>query len=180
MKPDIVQRQVRSWYGLDAEIIIESDYWHLVRAGSVWLPHPPLVNLPIRWGLPRPTRRWLGYQHEFGHVQTLPAILAYTVWLCRQAPGMQGRSLWWWLSWLARVLIVHQVAWEILAEGYVVATSRRHYCRVYRDHPNPLLLLFWAGLGWLAVLGTVNLRRSKSRLQVRDRMSVGDVRVGRG
>ncbi|MFQ5614102.1 MAG: hypothetical protein ACE5H9_18430 [Anaerolineae bacterium] len=52
MEEKHLPRRVRAWYGLPGEIVIESDYWHLVKVGPFPLPHPPLINLFTRRGLP--------------------------------------------------------------------------------------------------------------------------------
>ncbi len=146
--------KVRSWYGLPGEIVIEHDFWHLVRVGSVSLPHPPLVNLFIRQGLPHSERRRLSYWHEFGHLQTLPLALLHMLWLLR--PGVAPpRS---WKERLARwasILLAHQALWELASEGYVVSKAGpASYRQIYRTHPNPWLRWFWVGMAGLALVGS--------------------------
>jgi hypothetical protein len=120
-------RQVRAWYGLPGQIVIEGDHWHLVKVGDLRLPHPPLINLLIRRGLPREARLCLSYDHELGHLQTLPLAVAYAVWLWRRTSGLRQGS---WLSRLIRLaaaLSAHEAAWELAAESYVLANAGRVY-----------------------------------------------------
>ena len=143
-------RQVRSWYGLPGEVVIEHEHWHLVKVASLPLPHPPLVNLFIRRGLPTEERRRLSYWHEFGHLQTLPIALLHAFWLLSFRPSRR-------LSWQGRLLrmgaifLAHEAVWELASEGYVVFKTGRDYRRVYRTHPNRWVVPFWAGMTGLAL-----------------------------
>jgi len=121
------------------------------------LPHPPLINLLIRRGLPPEARLRLSYWHEMGHLQALPLALAQAVWMWRCQSGSRPRSLWRRLIRLTAGLIAHEAAWELAAESYAMAKAGREYRRLYHEHPNPLLALFWGGLGGLALLGTIFL-----------------------
>ncbi len=145
---------LHAWYGLPGEIVIEHDYWHLVRVGAVSLPHPPLVNLFIRRGLPVEERRRLSYWHEFGHLQTLPLALLHGLWLAW--PGsVRVRSWRERLTRLAALLLAHEALWELLSESYVVwKVGPTAYRRIYRSHPNPWLRGFWVGMALLALVGS--------------------------
>ena len=155
-----VSRRVRAWYGLPGEIVIESDYWHLVKVGPLPLPHPPVVNFFIRRGLSPRDRLYLSYLHELGHLQTLPVALLYALWLWRGRRGGPRASSWWRrLARLALGVAAHEAAWELAAEAYVVAKTGRTYRRLYRERPNPLLALFWGGMAALVLAGTASLRR---------------------
>ncbi len=147
-------RVLHSWYGLPGEIVVEHDHWHLVRVGAVALPHPPLVNLFIRRGLPKEERRRLSYWHEFGHLQTLPLALLHGLWLLR--PGRPGTpSLRERLARLAALLLAHEAMWELLSEGYVVwKVGPSTYRGIYRAYPNPWLRGFWVGMAVLALAGS--------------------------
>jgi len=107
-----VPGKVRAWYGLSGEILVENELWHLVRLGPISLPHPPLINLFLRAGLPKENRLRLSFEHEYGHLQTLPLALLHLA-LLRPRRASLG-------SWLA-ALIAHQAVWELAAEGWVVA-----------------------------------------------------------
>ncbi|GEM_PF-1529218 len=125
-------RRVRAWYGLPAEIVIEGDYWHWVKVGSVPVPHPPLINLIVRRGLPREERLALSYRHEFGHVQTLPfALLHMTALWFLWAKSRFGAS-WPRAARLLAAFVVHEATWELMAEGYVALRTGRRYLRIHR------------------------------------------------
>jgi hypothetical protein len=153
MQPVDTPQQVRSWYGLPGEIVIEHDYWHLVKVASLPLPHPPLVNLFIRRGLPAEERRRLSYWHEFGHLQTLPIAVLHAAWLLsfrswRRLPWR--RRLW----RLGAMFLAHEAVWELASEGYVVGKTGRDYRQIYRQHPNRWLALFWTGMSGLALVAS--------------------------
>lgn len=150
-----VSQRVRAWYGLPGEIIIENDYWHLVKVGGLPLPHPPVINLLIRRGLPRSARRQLSYWHEFGHLQTLPLALGHAIWLWRHKSPQRQKPLRAQLLWLATALVIHEAGWELAAESYVVGKIGGKYKEWYRQYPNPLLAAFWVGMTGVALLGTV-------------------------
>lgn len=168
MSTEGLPRRVRAWYGLPGEIVIEGDSWHLVKVGPVPLPHPPLVNRLIRRGLPPEARLRLSYCHELGHLQTLPLALAHGFWLWRSRPRPRSRSLASRLGQLSAALAIHEAAWEVASETYVLARSGRDYRRLYRKHPNPLLAVFWGSMAGLALLGTIiSLWRESSRRRSR-------------
>jgi len=144
-------REVQAWYGLRGEIEVQNEFWHLVRVGSVSLPHPPLVNLFLRAGLPRSQRLSLSFAHEFGHLQTLPVALTHLLLL----RPMRRKSL---TAWLAAML-AHQALWELAAEGWVAARERRSYRAAYRSalwRP----LIFGAVMFALAAVGSRRALRS--------------------
>ncbi len=151
----------RSWYGLRAEIEVENEHWHLVRACGVTLNHPPIVNLILRRGLPREDRNRLSLLHEFGHLQMLPIALAHALLLV-----LAGR---WWgrgtkgtLAVLGSAVIAHETVWELASEVYVAASAGSEYGRIYRAHPNRVgQALFWAGTTLLAALTTLNVLRNR-------------------
>jgi len=58
---------------------------------------------------------------------------------------------------LAALLLVHEAAWELAAESYVLSRDVRAYSRAYRAHPNPLLPIFWIVVALATVAGTVRL-----------------------
>jgi len=151
--------RVRTWYGLPVEILVEGDYWHKVRVGVISLPHPPLVNLLVRRGLPRAARERLSYWHELGHVQVLPLALAHAVWLWRRR-GRREQSRSWAgrVAHLAGAVIAHEVAWELAAEGYVAARTWPEYGQLYRKHPKPFLTFWGIGMAVLALLGLAGSR----------------------
>ena len=152
-------RHVRSWYGLDGEIVVENELWHLVRVGKVTLNHPPVVNTFIRAGLPRSERLRLSYLHEYGHFQTLPLALLHAAVLLGRGLGKR-RSPGSWIGWLVALLVAHEAVWELASESYVAISEGPTYRRTYRSNPNPFLPVFWismaalsSGLTWLLARG---------------------------
>ena len=82
MKPKIAKRistEVRTWYGAKGRVELHDPFWHIVGVWGLDVPHPPLVNLLIRMGLPRDAKRELSFHHEFGHLEMLPFALLETV-----------------------------------------------------------------------------------------------------
>lgn len=142
--------KVRAWYGLPGDIEVENELWHLVRVAGMSLPHPPLVNLVLRRGLPRADRLRLSYLHEFGHFQTLPLALAHglgLLWITRKT----RRSLLGWLAWSAGAVAANEAVWELLSEGYVVARDPAGYRKAYRQTHGPVVAAFWAIMGALGI-----------------------------
>lgn len=154
------QKMLRTWYGLKAEIDIESTSWHLVRIGRLALPHPPLVNLVLRKGQGRADYLRLSLLHEFGHLQTFPIALAHTILLLAVARRRGGlRNI---LAGAGAWLLAHEAAWEMVSELYVVAQAGDDYRRIYRENPNRGgRLLFWGGMTLLTALATRNLVRTR-------------------
>jgi hypothetical protein len=133
---------------------------------GVALPHPSLVNVVIRRGLPVGDRLRLSYWHELGHLQALPLVAVAA--LIKRASARRGRR-----SLMLSILGLNAL-WELLAESYVVWKVRGEYLRIYRRTWNPFLIPFWAGMGALSVsllwkrsastsndIGVVNSRRPR-------------------
>ena len=142
--------QVRSWFGLTGEIVVENQLWHLVKVGGVRLNHPPVVNLLLRRGLTTADRLQLSYLHEFGHFQTLPLALAHLlslVWISRGRPRSARERL----IWLVGLAVAHQVVWELLAETYVMIREGSRYKQMYVQNAKPLALLCLIALAGLGV-----------------------------
>ena len=156
-----IRRYTRSWYGLPVEIVIEGDYWHWVKAGPVPLPHPPVVNLIVRHGLPRDARLRLSYFHEMGHIQTLPLALIHLAWVWKHRPEWAVRSWTRRMAWLGLFMMTHQAVWELTAESYVCAQNSREYRQFYTGTEARLARMFWALMGLLALFGTLALVKRK-------------------
>jgi len=150
---------VRAWYGLPAEIAVENGLWHLVRVAGIALPHPPVVNLILRRGLPEADRLRLSFLHEFGHLQTLPVALVHVSVLLSYG-RWRRRGLAKIVKTLAAAFLAHEAVWELASEMYVVANTREEYRQIYWRHPNPGgQLVFWAGMGFLATVCTLSVLR---------------------
>jgi len=144
-------RSVKSWYGLPAEIVVENNLWHLVKVGRVSLHHPPLVNLVLRYGMPRQERLYLSFLHEFGHLQTLPVAVFHLLWLWKYG-RYRKRGFWRLLTTLSAAAVAHQAVWELASEAYVIMKARGEYGRIYRKYPNRVgQSLFWGSMMALAL-----------------------------
>ena len=142
----------RSWYGMPTEIAV-GRVWHWVKGGPVPLPHPGLVDLHLRRGLPYREGMQLNYWHELGHIETLHLALLHglALWLVgrkREAPRWL-RVLIGLLAWMA--------GWELFAEFYAMGRAGPEYAHLYRraNPPLPLAFIFWIGMGALAIGGTL-------------------------
>lgn len=140
--------RVRTWYGATGRVELHGPFWHLAGVWGIDIPHPPLVNLLIRQGLPVEAKRELSYHHELGHLEMLPFTLLATVALLAQA-RRTGQLRW---SRLPRLWAGHHALWEMLAEGYVMWRSGPRYKALYAGRLHPGLLLFWLGTVALVAL----------------------------
>ncbi len=141
--------QVRTWYGLRAEIKVAENHFHRVRLPGVALPHPGLVNWFLRRRLPVARRLPLTARHEFGHLQTLPIPLAHlllALWPRRRPPRLRG------MKRLALVLLTHQTLWEAAAETYTLWPQRETMQQARGRY-----LAFWGATLLTTVLGTLAL-----------------------
>ncbi len=104
---EMLHQTTRTWYGVPVDITVSSDHWHRVVVPGLALPHPGLVNLFARWGLPADERLVLTYRHELGHLQTLPVPLVHLFLILWPRRGRRGGSC--WLRALVG-LVAHQAA----------------------------------------------------------------------
>lgn len=76
-----LKTEVRTWYGATGRVELHGPFWHLAELWGIDIPHPPLINLLIRQGLPMATKRELSFIHELGHLEMLPiSLLATMLW----------------------------------------------------------------------------------------------------
>ena len=151
---DFISGKTKSWYGLPVEIKVSSNNLHLVKVAGFPLPHPGLVNIISRQGLPTQTRLELTAQHEFGHLQTLPLALLHLLLLLwpRQGEPYVSRRM-----RALIILITHQVFWEVVSESYTASTNRRAYQAPRPTRARQLYAIFWAGMAVFSFLGTIFL-----------------------
>ena len=76
------------------------------------VPHPAVVNLFLRLGLPETDGIALSLRHEFDHMQTLPPALVYVGALLSMSVNL---SPW---ARIPVVLISSQASWEMMAEFF--------------------------------------------------------------
>lgn len=145
-------RRTRTWYGAPAHLraepggLCEAGLWGLA------LPHPLVVNLFIRRGLPADARLRLSYWHELGHLQALPMVASAAL-LTSRSRTRRG-----WRHCVLAVLGLNGL-WKLLAETYVVLKTRQDYLRIYRETSNPFPIPFWIGMTILS-LATLSYRVS--------------------
>lgn len=129
---------VRTWYGARGQVELQGPFWHLAGLWGIDVPHPPLVNLIVRHGLPLEAKRRPSFDHEVGHLQMLPAAMLASIVILAQAWRTDG------LRWrdLPRLWAGHHALWEMLAEAYVMRRHRERYRHLYRHGPHPGLASF--------------------------------------
>lgn len=148
--------KTNTWYGLPVEIAVSSGNLHRVSVLGLTLPHPGVVNLIARQGLPLETRLELTALHELGHLQTLPTPVLHLLLLLWPRRRRRVGS-----RWLRRflVLLTHQALWEVAAEGYVVAIDRRAWQAPRPKTARALYAGLWAAMIGLSISGTLFLLR---------------------
>lgn len=123
----VLHQTSRTWYGVPVDITVSSDHWHRVVVPGLALPHPGLVNLFARWGLPVDERLALTCRHEFGHLQTLPVPLAHLLLITLAAPWPERR-----------LPLAAGLNWARRAPGRL-GTCRRELCRDHHQARPPAL-----------------------------------------
>jgi hypothetical protein len=145
----VSHERARTWYGLLVKITVTESNFHRVAVPGLVLPHPGMVNLIVRQGLPLDLRLALTSRHELGHLQTLPVPLLHLLLILWPRRGKPHGTF--WLRNLV-ALLTHQALWEVAAEGYVVATDRRAY-RVPRPSLARVICSdFWAGMAAISFI----------------------------
>ena len=146
--------RMRTWYGMDAIIEIHSRSLHRAGFGKLLIPHPPVVNWLLRFGLPDTPYYKLSIIHEFGHFQTLPIVIFYAVmgaWWVFMGPKI---SIW---EIVVFLVSVHAMA-EMLAEAYVRFHTGSLYSEYYKSISILPRIIFWlmtaviSAAGWLIAL----------------------------
>lgn len=158
MTGEVLHQTASTWYGLPVDVTVAGNNWHRVAVPGLALPHPGMVNIITRWGMPLEERLALTYRHELGHLQTLPIPLAHLVLILWPRSGARSGPR--WLRCLAG-LFANQVVWELAAEGYLILTT-------WHEPPPPRTFLsrflyasFWSVMSLLALAGTAfSLRRA--------------------
>jgi hypothetical protein len=141
----------KTWYGLPVDITVSSSNLHRVSVLGLAFPHPGLVNMVSRLGLPIETRLALTAQHELGHLQTLPIPLVHLLILLWPRKGRPVGPR--WRRFLV-FLLTQQAVWEIAAESYVAVTDHQNIQSKRYKLARYLYAGFWGGMTILAFLGT--------------------------
>ncbi len=142
-----------TWYGVPYSISVGGSFWHHAGLRGVSVPHPPVVNGLLRYGMNRSSAKRLAAYHELGHLQTLPLDLlhgASLFWLSYHDPaGM-------FLSGVPLVLAFFAFS-ELAAELYTRRALGSFYVRSYRTVPRFQRRVFWYGMSSLVLWGWANL-----------------------
>lgn len=158
--PRVLNCSTQTWYGLPVDVTVSSNHLHQVIVSGLALPHPGLVNMISRWGLPIDLRLELTSRHELGHLQTLPVPVLHLLLIFW--PRREGPSGPLWLRVLAG-LLTHQIVWELAAECYVLATDKRTY-KTPRSLPARMLYAgFWSTMVAGSIMGTLFLLRRQEQ-----------------
>jgi hypothetical protein len=137
------------WFGINASVIIGPGFLHTAGFGKFLLPHPPVVNWLLRLGLPEEDKYALSVIHEFGHLQTTPPAVIYTLGILGMA-YMNGHTAW---PEIFFMLVSTHAAWEIMAEGLTVISDISGYSRYYKNVTVIPRSIFWCCTTALVVLG---------------------------
>jgi len=140
--------QLRTWYGLNADITIGPGFIHRTGWRNFHIPHPPMVNWLLRRGLNEEDYYTLSMSHEFAHFQSAPLALPYTVGLVALAAA-KGHSL----MPLLIIIISTHAFWELLSEVLTILRDRQFYRRCYVGISSVPRRVFWITTSVLALLG---------------------------
>jgi hypothetical protein len=137
------------WFGISASVIIGPGFLHTAGLGKFLLPHPPIVNWLLRLGLPEKDKYYLSVIHEFGHLQTTPLAVMYTMGILGLTYLNRQTN---WLE-VILVLISTHAAWEIMAEGLTMFSNVSGYRQFYKDITVIPRAVFWCSTTALVILG---------------------------
>ena len=146
--------QKKTWYGLNATVIIGAGFIHTAGWGVFLIPHPPLANWLLRLGLTEREREELTFIHEFEHLQSAPFILLSAVLLSVVAFSRAHAGL----AQIIFILTGSHAAWEIISEILTYHNDRRLYRRCYQKTSLFPGTAFWfiasvtSTTAWLIVL----------------------------
>jgi hypothetical protein len=143
-----------TWFGVDAVVKIGPGFLHKAGLGRWIIPHPPIINWLLRWGLPKDAYHTLSLFHEFGHLQTTPLTLLYLGSMLTLSV-LTGHAS--WLDILLVILSAHS-AWEIGAELFTITRTGGHYEEYYKGISVLPRIIFWLVAvaltlaGWIVVV----------------------------
>ncbi|TFG91100.1 MAG: hypothetical protein E4G71_04320 [Candidatus Atribacteria bacterium] len=131
--------QKKTWYGLNATVIIGPGFIHTSGWGVFLIPHPPIANWLLRLGLTEKNRETLTIIHEFEHLQSALFVLLYAVLLFVLAFSMTHVGL----AEIIFILIGSHAAWEIISEILTYYNDSRLYRRCYEKISLFPRIAFW-------------------------------------
>jgi len=130
---------MRTWYGITAVVEIRNRFFHRAGFGRVLIPHPPLVNRLLRFGLKDGSYRQLSVLHEFAHFQSLPFIALYTFGFMLLLFVHHKANAFGYIAALAG----SHALWELVAELYVRVDNGRRYSAYYKGVSLFPRIIFW-------------------------------------
>ena len=146
--------QKKTWYGLNATVIIGPGFIHTAGWGVFLISHPPVANWLLRFGLKGTDRETLTFIHELEHLQSAPFVLLYAVLLF----GLAFTKTHAGLAQIVFILFGSHAAWEIISEILTYYNDSRLYRRCYEKISLFPRIAFWFIAGataitaWLIVL----------------------------
>ena len=155
LKTEISKKiQPRTWYGINATVIIGPSLFHTSGLGIFLIPHPSLVNWLLRQKMAASDRQTLTLVHEYKHLQSVPFILVYTLFFIALAfaAGHVG------LIEIIILAVSSQATWEIVSEILTINNNIPMYHNAYVKVTIIPRIVFWfvicvlATTGWLIVL----------------------------
>ncbi len=146
--------QNRTWYGMNATVIIGPGFIHRAGWGRLLIPHPPVMNWLLRRGLTENVRYALSLTHEFGHLQSVPLAVFYAAvnFAAIIAVGQAN------LMKIIVVFVSTHAAWEIISELFAITCDARFYHKCYEEVTIIPRTIFWVStialtlMGWIIVL----------------------------
>ncbi len=146
--------QNRTWYGMNATVIIGPGFIHRAGWGRLLIPHPPVMNWLLRRGLTENARYALSLTHEFGHLQSVPLSVFYAAvnYAAIIAVGQAN------LMKIIVVFVSTHAAWEIISELFTITRDARFYRKCYEEVTIIPRTIFWfitaalTLIGWIIVL----------------------------
>ena len=140
---------IRTWYGVNATVIIGPGFLHRGGYGKLLIPHPPVINWLLRQRLAPAVRENLSFTHEFGHLQSAPAALLYTVSNFAALLAAGKTTV---LSVMLLLISTH-AAYEIMAEIITIRNNRQLYRHCYEKVSKIPRTIFWFSMILLALVG---------------------------
>jgi hypothetical protein len=141
----------RTWYGVNATVIIGPGFLHRGGYGKLLIPHPPVINWLLRRGLSPTVRENLSFTHEFGHLYSAPAALLYTA-VSFAALLAAGKTT---VLTVMLLLISTHAAYEIMAEVITIRHDHQLYRHCYENVSKIPRAIFWFSMILLALMGWI-------------------------
>ncbi len=142
---------IRTWYGVNATVVLGPGFLHRGGYGKLLIPHPPVINWLLRRGLVPTVRENLSFTHEFGHLQSAPAALIYTA-ANFAALLAAGKTT---VLTVLLLLISTHAAYEIMAEVTTIRHDRQLYRHCYENVSKIPRTIFWFSMILLALMGWI-------------------------